>query len=122
MSTRRVLYDLAPGDCFADPGGAGERVFTELVVRCAEPHNQEVFSVFDESPGPYPGDAAIERIAQQRCRQAFTDYTGIDFDGSPFDNLFWLPPDESTWKFEDRRFICTAATTSNTTGSAKRSA
>lgn len=110
--------DLTPGDCFTRSAETG-RSFTELIVNCAVPHNQEVFYVFDAPPSSYPGDAAIEQAAKDRCARAFEDYAGIDFQRSPMDGLYWLKPGDSNWQFGDRRFTCEAGTTNNTTGSVK---
>ena len=99
----RTVNGLIPGDCFLLP--EGQRIFTVSVVPCTQPHDREVFAVFDAPSGMYPGDEEVNTIATDRCLKEFAAYVGLAFEQSILD-ANWFAPDAQTWTLDDRRFIC----------------
>lgn len=98
------VLELDVGQCFDDPPDFAEVADVD-VVPCASPHRNEVIAVVDITDSPYPGDAAIARAAESRCRAAFAGYVGIAYDDSPL-ALGWLAPSADSWAVGDREVIC----------------
>lgn len=99
---------LQVGDCVAD-SEVGE-VNDVPVVPCDEPHDSEVFSVFDLPDGEFPGDMVVDDAAEDGCTgEDFAEYVGIEYAGSELDVAF-IKPSRDTWNnLEDREVICLAA-------------
>lgn len=120
------VFALQVGDCFDQPPSGD---ITEVAaVPCADPHDNEVFAIFDMEGGDdaaYPGDAAVTTAAEECGAALFSDYVGIDFAQSRF-GVFQITPTQETWDSElnDREIICTASTIDGTqiTGSIKDTA
>jgi hypothetical protein len=99
---------LGVGDCFDDTIDAnGEYVYTgvPLIVPCAEPHDNEVFEVFQLAEGAYPGSDALGEQGEALCVGAFTDFVGVDWSVSPLDYL-WIWPEEDEWDAGGHEIIC----------------
>jgi hypothetical protein len=63
-SGKLSVLDLEVGDCLNDvPAGPSE----VDAVLCREPHDVEVFAVFDLDFVSWPGTGTVERHAQHRC-------------------------------------------------------
>ena len=92
---------------FSDPAAQFIGVIT--LMDCSQPHNAEVFLVFDlsaEAGAPFPGDQQLLDQADQGCIDAFAGYIGIDYFESELEVGF-LYPSERTWRRDDdRRVIC----------------
>ena len=89
-------------------------------VPCAQPHEGEVFAVFDLPAGDYPGSAAVDDQVSRECNDRLTAYSpsaGSD----PDVGLFSVYPLEQNWNRGDRQVVClaTAASGSTATGSIK---
>jgi hypothetical protein len=93
MPLRIYWEDLQPGMCVReDPNGTDY-----LVVDCNAEHQEEVMSRSTLArSGEWPGDAAVEDMAGEKCKPAFATYVGLELDDSRFDFDF-VTPDESTW-------------------------
>ena len=99
-------FDLELGQCF-DGGTTEQEVFTVTSKRCDEPHEKEVFVVFDYPNGPqeFPGEDAIDDVVYGRCVPEFRAFVGKDWEASQLD--FWyLVPTEETWGNGDREIVC----------------
>jgi hypothetical protein len=85
--------DLQPGMCVRDdPNGTDY-----LVVDCNAEHQEEVISRSTlAGSDEWPGDAAVEDMAGEKCKPAFATYVGLELDESRFDFDF-VTPDESSW-------------------------
>jgi hypothetical protein len=85
--------DLQPGMCVReDPNGTDF-----LVVDCNAEHQEEVISRSTLArSGGWPGDAAVEDMAGEKCKPAFATYVGLGIDESRLDFDF-VTPDESYW-------------------------
>jgi hypothetical protein len=97
--------DLLVGDCFDNPGD--DRVTTVHVVPCGDPHDYEVFHIFElEDDGEYPGDVVVQQQWTAGCLQEFEDFVGMPFDVSEIE-ISGIYPTAETWRsIEDREVIC----------------
>jgi hypothetical protein len=89
-------------------------------VPCTQPHEGEVFAVFDLPAGDYPGSAAVDDQVSRECNDRLTAYSpsaGSD----PDIGLFSVYPLQQNWNRGDRQVVClaTASSGSTTTGSIK---
>ncbi len=97
------VYGLRKGDCLID---FDQSATSFTLVECSEPHDAEVFveSAFDTAD--YPGDAAVDEIADQLCfGQSFEAFVGLDYRSSAVYSLRSRPSAE-TWAMGDRTINC----------------
>ena len=76
-------------------------------VPCTQPHEGEVFAVFDLPAGDYPGSAAVDDQVSRECNDRLTAYSpsaGSD----PDVGLFSVYPLEQNWSRGDRQVVCLA--------------
>ena len=97
------LEELAAGDCIIEPEG----LLVEEVDRvdCAEPHNYEVFAIYRESGGPYPGDEGLFTLAEVECGTYFESYVGVPFSESDVWYTYFTPTEEG-WEQGNRDVTC----------------
>ena len=99
-----ALEDLRPGDCYIDP--AGEAVYNVRGVPCDDPHDSEVYAVYDlAGSSEFPGDKRVERTSDNGCRERFRGFVGRDYDDSALQITYW-PPTREAWAMDDREVIC----------------
>ncbi len=107
---------LAVGDCFDDDFETGE--FGSL--SCDQPHDNEVFAVFDLDEGPWPGPGEVADEVARICDPAFEDWVGTDRS-----DLGWFSfhPNEQSWAQGNRHVVCALydADLEPLTGSQRRS-
>ena len=110
--------DLQVGDCLNGLTDSTD-VSSLPSVPCAQPHEGEVFAVFDLPPGPYPGAAGVDDLVSKGCNARLAEYSP----SAPSDDavgLFSVYPLEQNWNRDDREVVCIAkATSGTTTGSLK---
>ena len=71
-TTRSVnWFDLTAGDCLADPPPVDPTVIVVAVVDCTSPHRAEVYL-----RTPLAVNTAITDVADRKCNEGFTEYTG----------------------------------------------
>ncbi|NIN50777.1 MAG: hypothetical protein GTN62_11790 [Gemmatimonadales bacterium] len=99
------VFDIGVGDCFDDPSEV-DQVSSVQVVDCAEPHDNEVYAVFDYTGGiEFPGEDEMEFAANDGCIGRFESFVGIDyFESEIFVSAFWPSPD--SWEDGDREIVC----------------
>ncbi len=99
-------FDLEVGQCYDSPTEETE-VSTVSSKPCDEPHDQEVYAVFDypNPPEDFPGESAMEDVAVDRCTAEFEPFVGTDYDSSQFD-FYYLVPSDETWADGDREVVC----------------
>ena len=91
LDTLVNLGSIKTGECFNDaPETDSEMV--EL-VGCDGQWTFQALNSFSLSDGPFPGDASIDRQAEQECSR------GTDL---------FLPPSADTWQHGDRSVVCLA--------------
>jgi hypothetical protein len=103
---KKVYWDqLTTGDCFK--GWTEKGSYTITRVDCRSPHEEEVTGKFNLSASRYPGDNAVDKAGDARCKKYFTRYVGIDWDSSAY-NYDYATPDSDSWRYGDRLVICVA--------------
>jgi len=98
-------FELQVGDCFDDPDDPVEQLIEVPLIGCEEPHDNQVFALFDLPDGDFPGDAEVADQARDGCLGRFEDYVGTPYADS---ELFaaWLPPTQGSWEAGDRQVVC----------------
>jgi hypothetical protein len=101
-------FALEAGDCVrfgeggVDAGGLAEAT----VVDCDEPHDVEVFHVFELSPERRTLDTMAPEIAEVCLGGAWEDYLGVPADGSELE-LLPIPPTDDALADGDGEVVCT---------------
>lgn len=93
------------GRC-VDLDGAGASALAP--VACAEPHDAELYEVFDLGGGPdarYPGQRSVVAEAEARCGERFAEHVGRPYADSDLD-VALLVPTARTWALGDRTVLC----------------
>ena len=98
-------FELQVGDCFDDPDDPVEQLVEVPLIGCDQPHDNQIFALFDLPDGGFPGDVAISDQARDGCLSRFEDYVGTPYADS---ELFaaWLPPTSASWEQGDRQVVC----------------
>lgn len=112
--------ELAPGDCVTGLViGVNERrrIDAASVVRCDQPHELEVFAVFDLSAsdfeaedGSYPGQQRVVDAADGGCRRQLVELGEV----AESIGLIAVWPTPESWTQGDRAVACAAYSTSGT--------
>lgn len=102
-------FAMRLGDCFdntislaSDEGG---EVSTLPGVPCSEPHDNEVYAIFDVDYEAFPGDEPMAELAFNQCLAHFRAFVGLEYDSSVLD-ITALYPSATSWAQDDREVIC----------------
>ena len=102
-------FQLRTGDCFNDAGFSfeGDEQISSLPgVPCTEPHDNEVYAVFDVNLSSYPtSEDAMFEHALDKCLDRFQGFVGRDYETSELD-ILTLYPTPASWKQSDREVVC----------------
>ena len=121
-------FALRVGDCFDDTAALGSEVAGEVAslpgVPCADPHDNEVFAVFDVDFDAFPGDEAMGEAAFAQCLERFEGFVGAAYEESVLDVTALYPSDQSWNVQNDREVVCAVydMNLNKLTGSVKDSA
>ena len=104
---KKVYWDqLKTGYCVK--GMSEKYTYTVTRVDCRSRHQAEVTGTFNLWGGSRnPGDKAVEKASDARCKKYFARYVGIDWDSSAY-NYDYVTPEPSGWRNGDREVICMA--------------
>jgi hypothetical protein len=92
------------GTCFDDTDET--EVSSVPEVDCSEPHDNEVFAVFDYTASDtFPGSSAMNDAAQELCVAEFEAYVGLSYPESALE-VFPITPTQGSWDNGDREIIC----------------
>ena len=99
--------ELRLGDCFDDPSPMTEQVTDLRGIPCGEPHENEVYHVFDlEEEGSWPGGDTLNSIGFDECFATFEPFVGAPYDSSRLD-IGWIVPSKFGWEVDDdRQILC----------------
>ena len=117
---------LQIGDCFNyinTTDANGDPINLPQVIDCAQPHTDEVFSIFDyPNASGFPGYEAIGGVQQSHCQADFTAYVGVDWEQSSY-TINYAAPTEQSWAGGDHAIHCLLedASGQQLTGSARGS-
>ena len=121
-------FQLRLGDCIDDTssllGDGGGEVDTLPGVPCSEPHDNEVYAVFNVSFDSYPPEEEMFEQAFTSCHERFEPFVGKDYESSSLD-ILTLYPTEDSWNLNnDREVVCAVfdLNANKLTGSAKGTA
>ena len=95
------VFAMRAGDCFNDPqelidSETGIAEFQDVAgIPCSEPHDNEVYAVFDVSFNTFPGDGPMFEVATDECLTRFEDFVGRSYDESILDIFPIYPNDDS---------------------------
>lgn len=105
VSATTDVSSLQPGECFDDPEEPSGQVTEVASVDCAEPHDNQVYALFDVEGGDLAGDDEVASLARDGCIERFEDYVGVAYADA---ELFatWLYPSAGSWEDGDREVIC----------------
>jgi hypothetical protein len=99
-------FQMRVGDCFNDGSTFDDSEVNSVPgVPCAEPHDNEVYAVYDVTAQSFPGDA-ISEIAHDGCVQRFEAFVGKDYESSSLDIATLYPSRESWQRQNDREVVC----------------
>ena len=102
------VFSLEIGTCFNDESPDGAEVLEVPVVDCAEPHDAEVYYLFDMPDGDFPGQSPLLDASSEGCYDQFQGYVGRDWETSSLD--FWtFTPTAGSWGEGDREIACMLA-------------
>lgn len=103
-------FEMRIGDCFNDdPDESDEEtveVFGVAGVPCNEPHDNEVFAIFDTTEAEFPGSEAMSELAYAGCIDRFEAFVGRDYETSQLDVYPMYPTIESWNQRNDREVVC----------------
>ena len=99
-------FSLRVGDCFDDSDDYSGEIDTLAGVPCADPHDNEVYAVFDLTVSEFPEGDAMSQMAFDACMNRFNSFVGVDYESSSLDILTLYPTRES-WELQgDREVVC----------------
>ena len=108
------VFDVNVGDCFNNEDSTTDEISDVPAVPCAEPHDNEIYHLFDLAGDEYPVDTPDQ--ADAGCYDPFTAFIGLDYESSALD-YYPIYPTAETWATGDREVICVAFDEVPTTGS-----
>jgi hypothetical protein len=101
---QRVYWeDLLPGMCVREDPNAID--YDYIVVDCSAEHEEEVTSTSKLAGKEWPGDAAVDDAADERCKSAFVSYVGLELGDSRLD-FDYLTPEKEDWNHSRQTLIC----------------
>ena len=106
-------FTIRLGDCFDNTSALaseeGGEVSSLPGVPCSDPHDNEVYAVFDVSLDAFPGRERMTELAETRCTgRRFEDYVGVHYDDSVYLVTSLSPTDETWNQLDDREITCIA--------------
>lgn len=101
-------FGLEAGDCFDDTAMGINEVTEVTEVPCLLPHDNEVYALFELTPGAFPGDEEVEASATLGCYERFSEAIGKSYEESELDFLAMHPTEASWTQISDREVVCLA--------------
>jgi len=104
-------FKIQVGDCYNDEAAAQiteerEEVTGVAGLPCAEPHDNEVFAVFNTSLTEFPGTDEMSSLAFEECLGRFDNFVGAKYEDSQLDITVMYPTSESWKQLTDREIVC----------------
>lgn len=107
------VFQVSVGDCFNDGTDESEGIAAIAAVPCAEPHDNEIYYLFDIPGDEFPTDVEVQ--ADNGCYDQFVPFVAHDYETSAID-YFPIYPTVETWETGDREVICSVFDSVQTTG------
>lgn len=104
-------FKIQVGDCYNDePATETTEETTEFTdvagLPCTEPHDNEVYAVFDTALTEFPGAEEMSNQSFEECLGRFDDFVGTKYEDSQLDITVMYPTSESWNELTDREIIC----------------
>ena len=106
------VFSLKVGDC-VDVSGLGDLVSKLPTMACTEPHNGEIYYIFNLPDGTFDEDANWDATVEE-CMRTIDEYVGPNWDQVSSQGLEpgAITPVAETWAKGDREVICYVGTVS----------
>jgi len=98
-------FGMQVGDCYNDSTLDDDEVDSVPGVPCSDPHDNEVYALFDIIDPSFPGDALAD-MAHAGCLERFESFVGKDYESSSLDITTLYPTRESWQEQNDREVVC----------------
>lgn len=102
-------FEMRVGDCFDDGSTFADdnpEVNSVAGIPCSNPHDNEVYAVFDVNATSFPDGDEMARMAFESCKQRFTSFVGKDYESSDLDIATLYPTRDSWNRQNDREVVC----------------
>ena len=101
-------FSMHVGDCYDDQMFFSDEVSDVPGIPCDQPHDNEVFALFDLQESEYPGEERTLELADDGCLERFEAYVGTTYEESVL-MITNLVPSKGSWsQVDDREVICVA--------------
>ena len=100
------VFELDVGDCFDQVQPGDGTVESVVSVDCDQPHDHEVYAVYDLDDDAWPGAEAVRDEAEDGCRLRFEIYVGVAYVDSELAAAAFWPTEESWREHGDREVVC----------------
>lgn len=89
---------------------SNDKVESEAPADCAKPHSGELAGVTSGPNIPWPGDSAVQKLADSACEAMVARYLGLSgvHDTNPLVGWLFFWPRQIQWDAGDRSFSCFA--------------
>ena len=97
------------GDCFNDSSSllSDDEEFSNVPgVPYSEPHDNEVYEIFDVNVASYPEGDGMSELAFASCEERFESFVGKDYQSSSLAIMPLYPTLDSWNRLNDREVIC----------------
>jgi len=101
-------FAMRAGDCFDDRAFEADEVTDVPAVPCSNPHDNEVFAVFDVPLDKWPGLDRVNEVADEGCLERFPKAIGATYEESVLYITTMVPTQGSWEQRSDREVICVA--------------
>ena len=102
------VFSVRVGDCYdADFADNPEATDLDAVagIPCTDPHDNEVYAVFDIDLVSYPDEEEVSAVAFLACLERFQSFVGEEYESSVLDIQYLYPTIES-FAQQDREVTC----------------
>ena len=101
-------FTMRVGDCYNDESSFSDEITDVPAVPCSDPHDNEVFAIFDLTISEWPGGDPVMELADEGCGERFEVAIGATYEESVL-MITTLTPTEASWtQRQDREVICIA--------------
>ena len=103
-------FTIQLGDCFDNTRSLASEETGDVSslpgVPCSQPHDNEVFAIFDLDQPTFPGSEEIGELSFEACLNRFESFVGVDYESSSLDIAALYPSKESWSRQGDREVVC----------------
>jgi hypothetical protein len=114
-------FSFRPGDCWDDPP-LDQVVDSVAAVPCTQPHDAEVYAVYDLDLPVFPGDDEVGTAAESGCIGRFAEFAGVEYAASRLEVVYLNPTQESWDEEDDRSVVCSVSDPDGPTSGSLRGA